>query len=321
MTLSNFLAILLIIKMLRPVSNKERFLVEVNALNKDIVWYLRNMDQRLTSTQKRLRQYLLEHTVDVGYMSLKDLSEKAQVSEVSILNFCKLVGADSYIDMRECFRNYTRDMMRNIFMEPVPPSVTQEQWSEMYHYCSDITENHNRMLQSIDLTQLEQCAKMLTSSSNILILGHDMSKVAADYLASRLSYLHIHNQSVNLGDNDTVQMLLAGLVPGDSVIIFSFPPFYMPAEDVADYVRHFGYNLIVIADNENSPVVGKGGVDFLCRAQNSYFFNSMSVPLHFAEILAYYVAAATGKRSEDIINGMNAVGSYFLHNKVKEMKG
>lgn len=87
MTLSNFLAILLIIKMLRPVSNKERFLVEVNALNKDIVWYLRNMDQRLTSTQKRLRQYLLEHTVDVGYMSLKDLSEKAQVSEVSILNF------------------------------------------------------------------------------------------------------------------------------------------------------------------------------------------------------------------------------------------
>ncbi len=147
-----------------------------------------------------------------------------------------------------------------------------------------------------------------------LVFGHDMSKIAADYLASRLSYLHIHNQSVNLGDNDTVQMLLAGLAPGDSVIIFSYSPFYMPAGDVANYVRHRGGNLIVIADNEVSPVVGKGGVDFLCRAQNSYFFNSMSVPLHFVEILAYYVAMATGRRSEDIVNGMNAVGSYFHHN-------
>ena len=67
MTLSNFLAILLIIKMLRPVSNKERFLVEVNALNKDIVWYLRNMDQRLTSTQKRLRQYFYGASAAVSH--------------------------------------------------------------------------------------------------------------------------------------------------------------------------------------------------------------------------------------------------------------
>ena len=40
----------------------------------------------------------------------------------------------------------------------------------------------------------------------------------------------------------------------------------------------------------------------------------MSVPLHFVEILAYYVAMAAGRRSEDIVNGMNAVGSYFHHN-------
>lgn len=286
----------------------------MNTLNSELIAYLKSRGLKLTTTQKRLWQYLLEHTVDAGYMSLRELSERAGVSEVSILNFCKLVGSDNYIDMRERLRHYVRTMMRNIFMEPVPPSISQEQWDDMYCYCSDITENHNQMLQQIDLARLERCARMLTASPNILVFGHDMSKIAADYLASRLSYLHIHNQSVNLGDNDTVQMLLAGLVPGDSVIIFSYSPFYMPAGDVANYVRHRGGNLIVIADNEDSPVVGKGGVDFLCRAQNSYFFNSMSVPLHFVEILAYYVAMATGRRSEDIVNGMNAVGSYFHHN-------
>ncbi len=291
---------------------------KVNALNSGVISALRSETRKLTATQNRLRWYLLEHTVDAGYMSLNELARAAGVSEVSVLSFCGLMGFDSFIALREALRDYTRERMRNIFTEPLPPALTQERHEELYRYCAGITDHHNEMVRGIDPAKLEKCARALAASQNILIFGHDMSKIAADYLASRLTYLCIRSLSVNLGDNDTVQMLLSALGPNDSVIIFSFLPYYMPAGDVADYVRHCGATLITIANDADSPVVLEDGINFLCRSQNPYFFNSMSVPLHFVEILAYYVAAVMGKKSEDITNIINVVGSYFFHNKNRE---
>lgn len=288
---------------------------KTNALKAGIVTRMRTESIKLTSTQRRLKQYLLNHVVDVGYMSLKELSEKAGVSEVSILNFCNLWGAESYIVLREGFREHTRLQMRDLFVEQLPENWDQQE--ELYQYCAEVTGNHNDMLRSIDLRQLDRCARALIASRDILIFAHDMSKIAADYLVSRLGYLHIRSQSVNLGDNDTVQMLLSGLDSRDSVVIFSFPPYYMPAGNVADYVRHCGAQLITVSDGETSPVVSADSINFNCKTKNPYFFNSMSVPIHFVEILAYYISRTMGKKREDIVDGINAIGSYFQQNKKK----
>lgn len=63
------------------------------------------------------------------------------------------------------------------------------------------------------------------------------------------------------------------------------------------HFNSFGANLIAIANNTDSPAVTDYGLNFLCQAQNPYFFNSMSVPIHFAEILAYCIGAIMGKKA------------------------
>lgn len=90
----------------------------------------------------------------------------------------------------------------------------------------------------------------------------------------------------------------------DKIVFYSF------------HFNSFGANLIAIANNTDSPAVTDYGLNFLCQAQNPYFFNSMSVPIHFAEILAYCIGAIMGKKSSDIMNTMDAVGNYFRHNKL-----
>ena len=269
----------------------------MNAIKKDFIHQLRNENRKLTSTQKKLRQYLLDHVVDVGYMSLKELAKNVGVSEVSILNFCSLMGCDSYISMREQLRDYMRSQANGLFLNP-PAARFLDSEGEFYRYCTCVTDSHNAMIRNLDPAALERCARTLIDAENILIFGHDMSKMAADYLTSRLTYLHIRCLSANLGDNDTVQVLLAGMSPRDSAVIFSFPPYYMPTGDVADYVHHCGANLIAIANNTDSPAVTEYGLNFLCQAQNPYFFNSMSVPIHFAEILAYCIGAIMGKKAQ-----------------------
>lgn len=283
----------------------------VNTLKKNIIYYLQECHLNLTSKQKKLKQFLLEHATEVGYMSLKELSEKASISEVSILNFCSLIGFENFIAMREAFRDYNRDRINALFLETSSKNFSSEKQYELYQYCSEIVENHNEMIQSLDYQSLDQCAKALMGSRDIFILGHDMSKIAADYLASRLNYLHFRSQSINPGDSDTVKMLLSNLNAEDTVVIFSFPPYYTPAGDIAYYVRHCGATLVTIVGSSEAPVVIEDSINFLCKAQNPYFFNSMSVPLHLIEILVYYLAITAGRKKEDPVNIVNGKGSYF----------
>ena len=287
----------------------------MNALKNDIIYHLQNAPVKLTSKQRKIRQFLLEHVAEVGYMSLKELSVKAEVSEVSILNFCALYGFENYIEMREAFRELTKHYMENLFVENFVNQTTQVQQNELYHYRSEIIANHNEMIRNIDMKQLERCVQALLSSRDIFVLAHDMSKIAADYLARRLNYLHIRSQSMNLGDLDSVQMLLSNLGPEDTVVIFSFPPYFIPTGDVAQYVRRRGAKLIAITGGNDSPAVVDDGISFLCKAQNAYFFNSMSVPLHLVEIIVYDLAIQAGRKSEETINIINRAGNHLIYNQ------
>lgn len=287
----------------------------MNTLKIDIIYHLQNAPIKLTSKQKKIWQFLLEHVGEIGYMSLKELSVKASVSEVSILNFCALYGFENYIDMREAFRELTKYYMEHLFINNLSDYSSQARQNELYHYRTEIIANHNEMIRNIDMNQLERCARTLINSRDVFVLGHDMSKSAADYLARRLNYLHIRSQSMNLGDLDSVQMLLSNLSPEDSVVIFSFPPYFVPTGDVAQYVRRRGAKLISITGGIDSPAVLEEGINFLCKAHNTYFFNSMSVPLHLVEIIVYYLAILAGRKSEDTINIISRSGNHLIYNQ------
>lgn len=291
--------------------------IEANTLKVNIVQYLEKCQLNMTTKQKKMKQFLLDHVTEIGYMSLKELSEQAGVSEVSVLNFCTLLGFENYIALREAFRDYVRSCMQNTFLRTLPEPDTLEHHQLLYDYCSGIVENHNEMIRNIDANRLNQTARILMNSRDIFVLGHDMSKSAADYLARRLNYLHIRAQSMNLGDIDSVQMLLSNLSEEDTVVLFSFPPYFVQAGDVAHYVRRCGGSLITITGSDDSPAILDGGINFLCKAPNAYFFNSMSVPLHLVEIIVYYIAILSGKKSEETISSIDGVGNHLIYNQTR----
>lgn len=280
----------------------------MNVLKNEVLPYMEQEISGITPTQDRLRRYLLEHVVDVGYMSLRELAENARVSEVSVLNFCRLMGFESYIALREAFRAYTRFRAEAAGGLPLASAPVPGQCDMLGPYCLQLMRHHHEMLENIDPRDLDRCARTILASDNILVLGHDVSKIAADYLSSRLNYLHLHSRSVNLGDRDTVQVLLSDLSERDSVVVFSFPPYYQPAGDVAEYARLCGAALIAVADSADSPVVGDYGRLFFCRTRNPYFFNWMSVPIHFAEVLTYCVSTIMGEKGEELVRSFNDMG-------------
>jgi len=286
----------------------------VNTLTSGIVQRLQAHELKMTPTQEKICRFLLDHSVDVGYMSLKELSVKAEVSEVSILNFCSLLGFENYIAMRKAFRDDVRERMRLSEVSVVAGSFHEECDRGFVRYCGELMTYHRDMLGGFSREDLDRCAATIMESHNILVFGHDVSKIAADYLSSRLNYLHIRSQSVNLGNVDTVQMLVSGLTERDSVILFSFPPYYLPAVDVVRHASRCGARVIIAADSRECPAVDESCMFFPCRTNNPYFFNWMSVPIHFAEVLTFRISGMMGDKGAECIKNFKNMGSLFAHN-------
>jgi len=274
----------------------------------------------MNSKQRSISKYMLDHMVDVGYMSLKELATQAKVSEVSILNFCNLLGYDSFVAMREAFRDYVRECMPAAFMPTMYDEeqsiLPPEQKNKFYQFATEVADSFNQMTRNIDIRKMDQCARTILVAKHVVVFGHDISKLAADYLTSRLNYMRIRTQTINLGDEDMVINTLAGLTHQDCVIFFSFHPYYSPSGDVANYVRRCGATVIAITDGIESPVVTDDTFNFICKVQNSVYFNVHSVPLHFAELLGCYVSLLLGERLDHIIRDFNKIGDYLAHKEI-----
>ena len=80
----------------------------------------------LTTKQKNVADYLIHKPSDICYISLATLSKKIGYSEVTILKFCKKIGIDSFIDLKEEFRNYNQILVNkhSVSSYSVPSEIT-----------------------------------------------------------------------------------------------------------------------------------------------------------------------------------------------------
>lgn len=86
---------------------------------------------------------------------------------------------------------------------------------------------------------------------------------------------------------------------------------------MADYVHHCNASVITIVDGMDSPVVSEDSINFLCKAQTYFYFNALSVPFRFTELLGYYITVLMGKKFDEIITDIDHVSSY-LSGKMKK---
>ena len=63
----------------------------------------------LTRKQKQIMDCMLEDPESMVFMTLKELSVKASVSEVTILNACAALGYSNYNDIKYEFRKLVSD--------------------------------------------------------------------------------------------------------------------------------------------------------------------------------------------------------------------
>ncbi|HHW27177.1 MAG TPA: MurR/RpiR family transcriptional regulator [Firmicutes bacterium] len=272
---------------------------------------------RLTPKQRAIADFVLAHPEEVCYLPLKQLSEKAGASEVSVLRFCRACGFDNYVQLKEAFRHRNGEKLRS----PVRPAFIQGESDKggagrtrlhrLQQICEAEISNLTSMMDALNADDLYACARLLMKANEVLVFAHDGSMIFADYLCYRLNYMRIKAVSVKLGDQTSVQATLARLSKNDVVVLLSFPPYYRPVHDVARYARYRDTPVITITDSVESPAVIDEGITFICPTATQFYYNSHVATASFINILASCIAVEMGSRYSEILAEQQSIGDFM----------
>lgn len=265
----------------------------------------------LSKTQKRIADFVIQNTETMCFLSLKELAETIGTTEVTIINFCKKIGYDS-------FNSFKKDVQKYIQMVLSPSSkivnaITdiEDKDKQLLEIIKSDLDALNSTLQGINIVDVKKSVEILKKATKIYVVGEDMSEVVADLLVLRIEMLGLDVEKFKLNSYDRMSIQMLGVKPTDVFIIISFPTYSKKPIVLSEYLREKGNQIICITDKTTSPVAIRSKIIFTCATETPIFYNSMTSPISLSNILVSALALEMKEvaiRNKDCIN---EVEEYF----------
>lgn len=248
----------------------------------------------LTNKQKTVADYLINNPSDICYFSLATLSKKIGCSEVTILKFCKKISVDSFIKLKEEFRNYNQSLVNkySVSSYSVPSEITDTDSKIDYlrNICNEELDRIVDFYNSVDLESVLSVAKVICKKHIIYLFAHDASKTLASFLKNRLDVLNLNVVLVDLSDMKEVEYIMKQVTKDDVCIFLSFPNYYYSIKSVAQNIKHNECELVLITDSLDCPVADCTDNILMCNTRTKIFYNSWLLPIALINILTSNLA-------------------------------
>ncbi len=249
----------------------------------------RNMD-RLSNKQKNIAEYLIRNSRKIGFMSLKEISEAVNVSEVTILNFCKTIDIDSFTELKRLFQELVKQEL-HIPTEIKYSLLELESIDDAYDNTIQIQKfNYEKIIRENNMDTIADISKKIIDAERIYICGMGMSKVVAEYLDRRLKLIYIDSKIVDIGDILPSCIDIQRSTNRDIFILISFPEYSPNVIGLSRYLSQNHISFISITDGDNSPLAKNSTHILKCPSDSLVFHNFISSTICLVEILLVIIS-------------------------------
>jgi DNA-binding MurR/RpiR family transcriptional regulator len=284
---------------------------------------------RLTPTQRRIAQCLLERPDTAAFLSGNELAELARVSQPSVTRFAMALGFDGYPALRRALREQGRtgrerggqgraggdrgrtgrdggesgaDPARG--SGPAGPARNEAQ-----HAIDGELDNLGRLAERLgegtpDRAAVDEAAKLLIGSPTLPVLGLRAAAPLAGYFGYFAAKIHpdvrILDQGGSLLGDRIEQARVAGATAMLAVLLPRHP---REALDALGTARRAGLSLVVLTDSPISPAAGFADVTLSAAVGTRLVFDLHAAPMALAMVLLQAMCdaepAATQARLEE----------------------
>jgi DNA-binding MurR/RpiR family transcriptional regulator len=246
--------------------------------------------RRLTPSQRRIGQYVLEHPREVVFLDGSELAVRAGVSQPSVSRFAQALGFRGYPEFARHLRALAtedpgrRDRGLNRFQAAIAAEIG----------------NLEALQEAVaDAAAIEALGARLAASVPLAVLGLRSSRAAASSFAFFAAKVHPGVRAITEGGSAAAEALdQVRAAGGTHVLAFALPR--CPRETVAAlaHAREIGCEVVLVAESRLSPARGAGEELLAAGVGQQLVFDSQAAPAALAAVLLDALAAAEPARTQ-----------------------
>jgi DNA-binding MurR/RpiR family transcriptional regulator len=267
--------------------------------SEDVIDELRRQYDRLTQSQKRIAEYIVDHPDRVAFSTVDQMAGQLGVNPSTIVRFTYRLGLKGFPDLQERTRQLVRGQLS------AASEIVNEN-SVLVHLegtafgtsLGQDLQNLRRTISAIKVDDLQRASDLIAAARKVFVVGSFNAYSVAFFLGLALDRIR-GNTTVWSGDMTLQASQLVDLGPDDCLIAFTSAPYAVSTQKVAQLAKEAKAKVITITDTPISAVGQIADVVLAAASTGAGLQNSFVAAMAVANALLNGVAAANSELTLD----------------------
>ncbi len=281
-------------------------------MDTDIIMRIEENYPSMTKKQKQIADYIKENIDTMTFITLRDMSKELGVTEITILNTCKVLGYNSFNEVKYDVRKYINVNRRiglyqqnDYFNTAVPEYELNDKERLLTEICLEERGLFDEFTRNFDSRHIMNVAKLFLEYPKIILCGRGMGYIICQWMASDLAGTQISSTVVNSELNESVYSALPALDENALLVAVIFPDYYFMTRQIAKYAKKKNAKVIAITDSKTTEIAQYADELLTIQSTTRMFLNTPSAPMALANLLMSAV------KIESNIDGKDDIGKAF----------
>jgi DNA-binding MurR/RpiR family transcriptional regulator len=263
--------------------------------SEDVIDELRRQYDRLTQSQKRIAEYIVDHPDRVAFSTVDQMAGQLGVNPSTIVRFTYRLGLKGFPDLQERTRQLVRGQLSAASEIVNENSVLVHLEGTAYGTSlGQDLQNLRRTISAIKVEDLQRASDLIAAARKVFVVGSFNAYSVAFFLGLALDRIR-GNTTVWSGDMTLQASQLVDLGPDDCLIAFTSAPYAVSTQKVAQLAKEAKAKVIAITDTPISAVGQIADVVLAAASTGAGLQNSFVAAMAVANALLNGVAAADSK--------------------------
>lgn len=248
-----------------------------------------------SKSHKKIADYILNNYDKAAFMTAAKLGAATDISESTVVRFATHLGFDGYPE----FQSALLENIKNKLTAAERMDVTADQLKEEDILQKVMTGDMSMIKQTLDnisTDSFDKSVKAINSAETIYILGSRSCAPLAHFIGFYYNLVYDNVKVVDSGNPTAMFEQIFKINKNDVCIAISFPRYSNQTVNTLQYAHESGAKIIVITDNERSPIAQFADYTLTAKSNMASFIDSLVAPLSL--INALIVASTLEKRDE-----------------------
>ena len=260
----------------------------------DVIDELRRRYDRFTQSQKRIAEYIVEHSQAVAFSTVDQMAAQLDVNPSTIVRFTYRLGLNGFPDLQERMRELVRGQLSRTG-DPINESQVANHL-ESTSFGASLShdwQNLHRTIAGLNADSVDRAVNILVRARRVYVVAGFSTFPVAHYFALILDRLR--SDISLLASNDAFATpRLVEMKPEDCVLAFTFPRYASATHRIVMWAKDNKAKVIAVTDSPISAVGQVADVVLLAASAGTGMQNSLVAPMAVANALLNGVAAAKG---------------------------